>query len=200
MKRIRQERLIELAESASDPTAEEKRILGSDAALASELHELRSILSELKELPEPGLPREQMDQILQGVQAGITEINRPVLSSLFRSRGPLMNFVAAAASLLLIIGLFFAIGNGSGDTVTPDLMASYNFATFGSATIETEALLLQASGEGEFDPFAEILDSVKVEANGYLIDESTSYLMDQAAQLDDDDFKDLVDTIRSNGL
>lgn len=195
MKTIKHERLIELAEGREEPTAEESRLLKTSESLRAEFEELTTLFTDLRAQPEPELDPRAIAGILPAVRAGIAErAARNPFARLFDG-GLLNNFVAAAASLLILFGLLYLAPESFAPATDQELL-SYGFASaqLADPAFDVGVLQLEAGESSEFELYGDIDNVLDSTDSIELLDDNTFDLMDRAAELDDSTFKEIKES------
>ena len=196
MKNITQERLIELAEETSLLTADERRLLESNDSLRAEYQELRALFSDLRAQPEPELDARAIAGILPGVRAKIDErAERRGLFGWLTAWQPAGNLIAAAASMIILLGLLI-LAPGTGPLPTDQELLSYGIASaqLADPSLDVGILQLEAGNSSDFELFSDLEDTLETTESLEFLDENTFDLMDRATDLDDETYDSIKDS------
>ena len=187
------DRLIAIAEGKLPPTAEEQRLLESDAALRGELRELQELFDGLRRLPEPQPDEAAIAGLLSSVREAIEGRRARSPLAWIALRPAAVRVLAAAASLLIIAGVLFFGGIQPATNEQPELNGSSRYAI----DFETDSgdLINTAISFGEIEMFGEIDEIVESDPAEFLVADSTAELFHDAAQLDNEQFAALEDAL-----
>jgi hypothetical protein len=184
---INYERLIELAEGRGmiRPTAREQRLLDTDPTLRAELEELIVLLAGLHEMPERWLDQAAETSILPAVREGIAGLRRGGAPAWLSGRNLWGNALAAAASLLLVLGIFFITGHFNGGISTPPALEDPDSLEL-AIDLSGGSMLYEAGAFGGIDLFSGSNAFSDSEAASAFLAQDTYGLMEEAENLDDE--------------
>ena len=201
MDKMKPERLIELAEAAGEisPTAEEQNLLKSDPALRKELEDLTRLLADLRNMPEERVDPASQASILHAVREAIAASRRRSPLAWIGSRPAFAHFVAVAASLLLVAGIFFLTAPyGSREGFPPNPENPDNLAL--AIDISGSNLLDEAATWEDVDLLPELEELNDAELAAEYLARNTHELMETAANLDEEYFVQLNEMLGQDGL
>ena len=205
--RIARARLIELAEGELSPTAEEQRALASDAGLRRELEALRSLFAGLRSAPAPEIDERALAGVLPAVQRGIERRRaRSVLAWITAPPAPLAppalaRALTASAAVLLLIGLVAVVGIQPGLERAPLEIAEVFEADSAFYTdSDFDALQVEASRLPVDDFLAGIEEELSADSVDLYFEETSLALMDSAALLDLERFREVQGALIGDGL
>ena len=188
-----EDKLLAIAEGRLCPTADEQRLLESDAGLRRELQELQELFAGLRQLPEPQPDDAAIAGILPSVREAIE--NRRARSPLvwIALRPAAVRVLAAAASLVIIAGLLFLGGSQPASNSEPELNGTSRYAI----DYETDSgdLINTAMSFGDLEMYGEISEVAESDPAEFLIEDSAYGLYQDVAQLDNEQFAALEDAL-----
>jgi anti-sigma-K factor RskA len=191
MGKIEKDRLIELAEGRLTSPAEEQKLLDSSPELREEIEALRALFAELKQMPQPEPDAAALAAMSKTIRESIErQRTRPLLQW---SAHPLLSSAfAAAASLVIAVGLYFAMVPGeapeSSPTVAEEAMA-YDIET------DYAEALSEASAIEDFELYEYDTESLDSESVDLFLSESTDLLIESASSLENEQFAELAETL-----